>query len=57
MDVQVGNVDIQTLKLPGAQWVAATIVVAMTVYVVTTLYGLCHKRRVQEPLLAGPCEL
>ena len=57
MDVQVGKVDIQALELPGAQTVAAALVVTMVVYVVTTLYSLVRERRLQEPLLAGQCEL
>ena len=57
MDVQVGKVDIQTLELPGAQTATAVLVITMTVYIFTTLYSLVRERRLQEPLLAGQCEL
>ena len=57
MDVQVGKVDIQALEVPGASWVSATLVVAMVVYIVATLYSLCRERHLQEPLLAGQMEL
>lgn len=58
MDVQVGDVDIQSLQIPGAQWVAGSLVVAMMVYIVSTLYSLWHsvRYRTKEPLL-GTCEL
>ena len=62
MDVQVGDVDIHALRVPGSTWLdasAAVFILAMIVYVISTVYGLCTylTSPPREPLLHGQMEL
>ena len=61
MDVQVGDVDIHELRVPGSKWLDASAVVlmiAMAVYIVATVYSLYRETRAtREPLLHGQMEM
>ena len=61
MDVQVGDVDIHELRVPGSKLLDASAVVlmiAMAVYIVATVYSLYRETRAtREPLLHGQMEL
>ena len=62
MDVNVGEVDIQTLHIHGAEFITVTIAVTCFFYIVTTIYRLYLQKHANEaaqqwPLLDGKCEL
>ena len=63
MDVQVGQVDIRALQVPGSRWLegcAAALTLALVVYIVVTVHGLYRQSRAREPpepLLYGQTEL
>lgn len=50
MDVQVGDVDIHALKIPGSTYVNVVLVVAMIVYIITTVRA-SWPRPERRPLL------
>lgn len=53
MDVHVGTVDIQSLQLPGsAAYVNVVLVVAMLVYIISTIYRtIRHSRTHKDQVL------
>jgi len=54
MDVDVGSVDIHTLRLPAsATYVNVVLICAMLVYIVSTTMSLWRRRDTRIPLLPG----
>lgn len=62
MDVQVGDVDIQSFEIHGAQHLSIAIMVTCCFYIVFSVYQLYTQKKERDasqqwPLLEGKCEL
>jgi hypothetical protein len=51
MDVEVGTVDIHKLVLPGAPVLVVVLIIALAVYIVSTVYRSLARVVPKQPLL------